>query len=254
MDTYIEQSFKNISSDALHSLETRVHIADTIRTTYILKLLGLYKKDSKTVRQLSLAAGPGTRDLHGFHSIPLFKMEKMALQRSNGSSFITFDYKYHPPKSVTLIDNGKEYEELYEQINKDITNEIQAINNDCNIAFKNLEKTNEKNFNVVAGFRIDHRMIPDIKMFFNLLIPILDESSDLILTIGAGHTLEEFIGRKKILRDICTHLKNKGLSPKILALHSEGTHEQERKQPYFGVSPYTTYEILHCNIKKKKLI
>jgi len=250
----IKTAFNKISDEKLHTLETRVHISDTIRTCQILRLLGIFNKKSESIRQISLAAGPGTRDIQGLHATPkLTSTQNIQLN----THAIKFNNHYTDPELVILIDNSPEYKDLYSRLNNQSPESILALNEDSNDAFEKLPKILSKNkwkpINVIAGFRIDHRMIPDISDFFSRLVPILDDISDLIITIGAGHTLDEFIGRKKVINDLYLYLKKQNLEPKIITLHSGNTPEEQRSKPYFGYSPYTTYEILYCKLIKKKL-
>ena len=184
----IQTAFNKISEKELHSLEIRVHISDTIRTCQILRLHEIFNKKSESIRQISLAAGPGTRDIQGLHATP--KLSSTQSIQLNTHT-ITFNNHYIEPELVILIDNDPEYKDLYSHLNIQSPQSILALNEDSDDALEKLHKLFSQNncnpINVITGFRIDHRMIPNIPDFFFRLLPILDDISDLIITIGAGH-------------------------------------------------------------------
>ena len=81
----------------------------------------------------------------------------------------------------------------------------------------------------------------------------MDQSADLIVTMGSGHTLEDFEGRINKLKEIFDFLFKLKLNPTLIKLHGEGTTEQQRNSNSFSTRSITTYQILHCKLKKKIL-
>ena len=232
----------------------RLGQADTIRSIQILRLLGLFKTKSKNIRQISFAAGAGYRDMYGFHPIPVIK--------NNSNIFSTtetlfFDLKQVEPETLVLVDNNPLLKERYDDLIKSNPCSLLALVDDADKAIAKmpqiLKKKNWKPFNCIVGIRIDHRMIPNVKEFITSLIPLLDDTADLIISIGSGDILDDFIGRKKVMQNMFNYLKEKNLSPVKITMHGGNSIEEQFTTPCFSVSNFTTYELLYCKIKRSKL-
>ncbi|HEY9202583.1 MAG TPA: hypothetical protein VIQ81_13405 [Gammaproteobacteria bacterium] len=243
------------NNEKMNEVSIRVHNSDAMRTAQILKYLGLINTNKK-FRQLSFAAGHGNRDINGFHSTPEILPTK-TFGANNRTESLSFYNKVNKPEYVVLIDNDPVFGQQYNLLNSEQHDWILAINKDANIAMQELPDTlNNKNWkpvNLILGLRIDHRMIPDVKYFFSQISTLIGDSADLVISIGAGHTLDEFIGRKKKILEIFNYLKKSKLSPLRIQMHSGKTHDEQRQKPSFGLLHYTTYEILYCKLKKKMI-
>lgn len=250
-------SFTDSSADNIREISRRIHTSDAIRTIQILRFLGLIKSSSKNTRQISFAAGPGNRDLEGVHMTPSISQQSNILNPTTNDNSIKFSKNIDRPENIILIDNDPDFKQLYTNLSKENPEWMLALNEDADMAMKKLpdmiDKRNWNPVNSVVGIRIDHRMIPDIKLFFSQLKPLLDNTADFVFSIGAGHTLEEFYGRKKAMAEMFDFFKRGGMSPVKIILHGGKTLEEQRNTPCFGLSNFTTYEILYCKLKRKKL-
>ena len=256
IDKSLNQLNNDTTSNQLNAVQTRVHKSDVVRTIQIVRLLGLLTSSSNEQRQLSFAAGNADREIYGIHMIPEVRYRKNTLEPTRDA--IEFNKTVNQPEFLALIDNAPEFKELYEKLNTEHPHWMLAFNEDAESSISKISDLiadkKIKPFNLIAGIRIDHEIIPDVVNFFKQLAPILDSVSDLIISIGAGHTLEEFNGRINLLSTMFDFLKKKGMEPVKIVLHGEGDVEQQRATPLFGSGPTTTYEILYCKIKKKKLL
>lgn len=256
---YVQESllpFNASPSSDRTGLIKRIHISDTVRIIQILRMLGLYRLPSSQSRQLSFAAGMGDRDLDGVHMIPYIRMDTNALSKTSCNS-ITFNRQVGLPENLILIDNDPEFASHFQYLTESNREWMLALNEDAVSAMNKLPDMVQirswKPVNLIVGIRIDHRMIPDTQLFFSQLKPLLDEQADLIFTIGAGHSLDEFRGRKQLMQAMFDYFKQRGMSPVKIVLHGGKTLEQQRLSPSFGLSNYTSYEILYCKLLKKRL-
>jgi len=247
--------FKNAPIGKLNEFQSKIHKSDVVRTIQVLRMMGLLTSNSESQRQLSFAAGNAERELDGVHMLPVIRHQKNAVDNSN---IIEFSKHVNRPEKVVLIDNAPAFKELYDSLNQDHSDWVLALNEDADSAIR---KTSElisdnkiKPCNMIAGIRIDHEIIPDVACFFKQLVPVIDSVADLIISVGAGHTLEEFEGRINLMSAMFDYLKKQGMEPVKIILHGSGSAEAQRASPLFGNGPTTTYEILYCKIKKKKLL
>ncbi len=261
MRQYVQQAFsenyKNSDSN-LSDPVNRYHRADASRTIQILRLLGLITISSENIRQISFAAGDAERDIHGIHMIPVIRRQRDKLTNNGNNVLLEFSCVVPRSKHLILIDNDPIQTRLYTKFNETHKKWIMALNNDAEDAMEKipalLRERNWKPCNFVAGIRIDHRMVPDVARFMSKLATNLDTSADFVFSIGAGHNLEDFQGRVIVIGKLFDYLKQRGMSPVRINLHGAGDIEQQRQSPSFGYSPYATYEIIYCKLKKKKLM
>jgi len=161
------------------------------------------------------------------------------------------------PADIIITDNDPQREEQYKLLNELRTNNLLALNKDTNEILENLpgimKQHNMPPRNLVVALRIDHRMIPDAHRFLKLITMSIDSTADIIVTMGSGFNIDDFTGRTRALIELFTSLKDAGLAPVLIKLHGSGSLEQQRNTPSFGLSNITTYEILYCKLKKKKL-
>jgi len=244
------------SSDMLSEIQSRIHKSDVVRTIQILRLMGLLTSNSVVQRQLSVAAGNAQRELDGVHMVPEIRHQKNIIGNNIGA--IEFSKIISRPEKVVLIDNAPAFKELYQKLNTDHADWVLALNEDADSAIKKISDLildkKMKPCNLIAGIRIDHEIVPDVACFFKQLVPVLDSVADLIISVGAGHTVKEFEGRINLMSAMFDFLKNKGMEPVKIVLHGSGNVEEQRSTPLFASGPTTTYEILYCKIKKKKLL
>lgn len=251
--------YRDQPEDKRYEISKRIHNSDATRTMQILRFFGLLTASSTGFRQLSFAAGSGTRDIDGLHGMPVIERKQgtMAVSVPLHDS-ISFSKKILKPDNVVLVDNDSDIHEHYADLSKNNREWLLALDKDADKAMACLPEILTKRQwglrNLIAGIRIDHRMIPDVALFMSQLTPLLDTSADFIISIGAGHSVDEFRGRLKVVSALFDYLKQCGLEPVRIILHGQGSIEEQRNSPSFGLSYYSTYEILYCKLKRKKLL
>ena len=261
MQLYVQQAFsENVKASDSNLSEpiNRYHRADASRTIQILRLLGLITASSENIRQISFAAGDGERDINGIHMLPAITSRADILANDGSNTRFEFSCDIPRPEHLILIDNDPIQHELYTKFNKINKEWILALNDNAEESMEKipvlLQKRNWKPCNFVAGIRIDHRMVPDVARFMSKLAKNLDTSADFVFSIGAGHNIDDFEGRVIVMGKIFDYLKQRGMSPVRINMHGAGDIKQQRETPSFGYSPYSTYEIIYCKLKKKKLM
>ena len=107
--------------------------------------------------------------------------------------------------------------------------------------------------NLVVGLRIDHRKIPNAGDFLHQVTAVIAQSAELFLTIGAGNSQSEFEDRLRCFDDLFNAHSRAELKPLRILMHKQGSLEDQRSSPLFGNIEYTSYQILHCKLLRKKL-
>jgi hypothetical protein len=226
---------------------------DTVRVLQILKLLGLVSIQASESHQLSLGVGNGYRDLYGIHLIPRITMGK---QREKVK--FHFETLERQATHTVLVDNDPAYKDQFDALNRKEEGKVLALNNDAEESVKRLEieqkGLNLKQRNLVVCLRIDHRMVPDSRIFLNLIGRVIDSRADLIMTIGAGNNLLEFEGRLKCFDEMFASLGELGLKPVRILMHGRGSSAEKRSKPNFGELAYTSYQILYCSLERDRII
>ena len=226
---------------------------DTVRVLQILKLMGLVSVQASESHQLSLGVGNGYRDLYGIHLIPRITVEK---QREKVK--FHFETLERQATHTVLVDNDPAYKDQFDALNRKEEGKVLALNNDAEESVKRLEVEQKelhlKQRNLVVCLRIDHRMIPDSRIFLNLIGRVIDSRADLIMTIGAGNNLLEFEGRLKCFDEMFASLVELGLKPVRILMHGRGSSAQKRSKPNFGELAYTSYQILYCSLERDRII
>ena len=254
----VPQVSANITADELNNDQRQVlsainvlQNADTVRVVQIIKLLGLFSTPASGTCQLSLGVGNGYRDLYGIHITP-----KVTLSESPQVSYF-FDTLERQSAHTVLIDNDPAQQEHFRQLNLKGEGRVLALNRDTNDSLEELRDMQERSQieqrNLVVCLRIDHRMIPSTGKFLALISNVIASEADLIITVGAGHSLSEFEGRLKCLDGLTSLLVKLGLKPVRILLHRGGSLEEKRRAPAFGNLAYTSYEILHCKLHREHL-
>lgn len=243
----------SIRAESIDRLSSPLHSLDAVRTIQILRSLSLVTVRTSEIRQISLGAGPANKDIYSIHALPRLK------KRLNAKNENTYDFKMIPQlaKNIVISDNDPQRLGLYKTLNHDKKQHITALNIDAYSALAKLAELNDTHNigtrNFIVALRIDHRMLPDIPQLFKLITISMDQSADLIVTIGIGHTIDEFKGRIEKINEIFEFLKTIKLKPTLIKLHNDGTLEQQRNSNSFSLSSITTYQILHCKLKYKIL-
>jgi SAM-dependent methyltransferase len=236
-------------NEALGQLEAKMHCADAVKSIQLLRLSGLLTRPTTGIRQLSIGAGMAIKDLRAIHLYPEISMD----DKGN----LIFSVREDHPQDAVIVDGDPQWRKLYRDMNNCDQYKICACNEVSATALKKLPgKLRQREMglrNAVFGLRIDHRMIPDAAAFFRQLVPVLDDSADLVITIGAGHGADDFAGRMKVLRELRDYLRNRGMMPVLLKMHGDGTPEEQRAGNYFGLMGHTTHEILYCSLEKASL-
>lgn len=243
--------FENLEEDLAtrDTLEFKLHSIDAFRTMQILRGMGLFLRPTGNINQLSLGAGSAKKDIRSIHLTP-------ALIAGPNNS-ITFSTIEENARHIVIIDGDPSRSAAYAQMNNNDALPVFAINNDAIAALTELPQIQRKHGlalrNTVIGLRIDHRMIPDAEVFFEKLSDSIEETADLIITIGSGFDLDDFTGRVTVMQELHDHLKSAGLLPALIKLHGRGSIEEQRNSPSFGLRHITTYQILYCRLERDKL-
>jgi len=265
LDAYvISAANKSVRDNAgsLWFLEDALQRADTVRVVNLLRGMGLLMFQSESCCQLSLGAGSGSRDLDAMHGIPeirLVEKKGSAMWGGERAQSLVLKLVAAYPQAAVLIDADPGFAKHYQRLNENgsLPFRIMALNEKLDDALNLMpDKLNESGmsrFNMIVGFRIDHCMIPDVAAFFKQLVPVMAELADFVVTIGAGHGLNEFIGREEKIEEIHAYLKRKGLSPVRVRMSYGNTPEERRNNQAFGLNPIASYEILYCKLKRKLL-
>ena len=239
-------------------LSDKLNGADTVRVIQTLKQLGLIRADTSTCRQLSLGAARGMRDVYSAHLYPRIEsgFENTILAREPGAQTIKFSAIQAYVHDVVLVDSHPMYKAHYQAINEK-SEAIRTLHKDT---YEALEDLSEQCANwkiqprdLVLAFRIDHRMLPDVDRFLAGLGQVISDKADLILTIGAGHTLEDFQGRLDKIGEISAHLENRGMQPVRLQWCRGNSPREMREHPVFGTISITSFEILYCRLERALL-
>lgn len=251
---------KKRSTGSLGALEELLQRADSVRVINLLRFMGLLQdkgEKTKLIYQFSMGAGRGTRDMDSMHYVPELVEYKSI---TSGESFIKMQVIPSLPKEITLNDAGDELAEHYEKLNLQYIPNIKvlALNIYLEDAFAIMKQKVSNGeiqpYNMIVGFRIDHCMLPNVEIFFKSVSVVMAEVADLIITIGAGHSLEEFIGREAKLNEVAEWLEKRGLDVYRIRTAFGKTAEERRKNLTLGVGPISSYEILYCKLKKKLLL
>ncbi|MEE8429245.1 MAG: hypothetical protein V3S33_07070 [Gammaproteobacteria bacterium] len=243
-----------------NQIVARLHIADAVRTIQILKLCSLVPIDGRLWRQLSLAAGPGSKDLAGIHIVPGMFSSDGAGNRATHTEprYVRCSTEIVHPKNTVLIDNDSSVSATYRDYNESQPHKIIAMNQDFHNAITDLPGLlSDRKFglrNVILAIRIDHLIIPDVAAFFSQLLPVIEPGAILIITMGSGNNLEEFQGRMTLMQKLHSYLLGKRMAPLHFQMHAGDDLEQHWRSPWFGIQSIATFEMLFCKLDKEKLL
>lgn len=255
----LEESITQLGPDkekATGFLANKLNIGDTCRVIHMLKMFGLLPTDISDRPHISFGASGGIRERTGIHQMPkTLNHQANALLRDPTPESIEFDITNTHPEDLILVDNDPDMSTRYTKLNKE--RNILALNMDALEAMDMIRtKIDDKGISartLVSAFRLDHRMIPDCPVFIDRLGSIISDSASFIATIGAGHSNEEFLGRKRVMNALLNILQDRGLDPKLFIWHRGTSATEQRRNPIFGSPAYATYEVLFCTLQRDAL-
>ncbi|HEC05414.1 MAG TPA: hypothetical protein ENJ12_01050 [Thiolapillus brandeum] len=234
----------------------KLHSADAVRASQILKLVGVFELDSGEARQLSMGASGGNKDVESIHMVPRMACGD-GVPGCAGPS-VAFGVEVEQPRHVVLIDNDSRLQELYEELNTGNAGRLLAINDDALSAFDELEEKvlngEIEQRNYVVGIRVDHRMIDDVRGFFSKLARIIQPQAEFFISVGSGNSLDEYEGRLRLMSELFDYLRGAGLEPLRFVLHRGRNLAENRDSPSFGHASIATHEIVHCRLEKNRLV
>lgn len=237
------------SDEVISSICIQLANLDALRTMQLLKVFGLINRSPEKTVQLALGCGAGDKDYQSIHSQVV--MQKTEVQQQVR---LEFDVKIAHPKHITMIDGDKVHTERYEQYNSSSAAPINAIVGDMLLSLDDLISTNFEKVNLVTVLRMEHRMIPDVGVFFSKLSQLITDECDFIFSIGLGDTIEDFEGRTKLVSDVFAFLKKAKLRPVLFKMHEAGDLSHQWASLKFGYPKLATYQILYCKLSSKALI
>jgi len=252
-------------SDISELLSARLQLVDAVRVIQLLRASGFFTRATNKINQLSLGASSGSRDILGTHAECWIDQEAVTPLFSNAvaSGVVTLHSVARPVNHAILLDCAQSIKKWYQEINSTQDDElwgrnVTAINKDIADGLQEISLAQTQGRweprNLVLAYRIDHRMLPDVAGFFQELGIVIADTADIIVTIGAGNSPQEFKGRTDKIKELADYLKGKGLTPKRFKLYTGDTPDVQRFNPLFGQLEITSYEILHCRLKRKKLL
>lgn len=256
----VKQAIKDIGKPRQQTsaiLATKLNNGDATRVIHMLKILGWLAPNMENNPQLSLGASGGTRDRYAIHQMPALRYQQNNPLLSNPiQEMVSFATLQHAAGDIALVDNDAEMGERYRKLNEEPN--LLALNLDVLAAMKELKSRIDRKElaprKFVVAFRIDHRMIPETGKFFRCLGGVIDDTADLVITIGAGHTNQEFKGRMDKIGEIGKSLTDFGLNPVQIRWCCGDTLAEQRGNPVFGEPTYATYEILYCKLSRSALL
>jgi len=242
-------SLRGQALEVMRAQNTKLHTMDTMRTQQLLRAFGLFTPDPDRTYQLGLGAGNCLRDAFFVHAEPWIRN---SLQ--GGRKFVSLGVERRWSKHLVLTDSDPEYRNHYIKLNNREFPDIDAFNEETDNVLTRFSDTGFQNRNLVTAIRFDHRMFPDVPGFLSLLSPCLSDECDFIASVGAGDTIEDFIGRMEKITEFFKVLKSSGLQPVVFKFHGPGKPLEKWQAIAFGGPSATTYEMLYCKLKKNNLM
>ena len=242
------RSCENKPEDYRARMVHKFHTMDAMRTIQFLRALGLVTRPSSAMYQLGIGAAEGTRDVLSIHLVP-----RIDMSCETGGPFLTFRADQQTAAESIIIDAEPLYEEQYAALNQDDSMNVIAYNCDTLGVLKILPDEMPHKRNFVTALRIDHRGLPDVGEFFRYLGTCVDEDCDLVMTIGAGDTVQDFEGRIKKFGELFAALERVGLRPVLFKLHGPGSPAKQQKSLYYGNVRASSYQILYCKLSANAL-
>ncbi|MAT64070.1 MAG: hypothetical protein CMN57_00300 [Gammaproteobacteria bacterium] len=226
----------------------KLHAMDTMRSVQLLRNLGLFTRPTSELLQLGLGCGEGNRDLLFMHLAP-----RITLTRHGGDTLYRLSTTHETTPDSVIVDVDSRHREQFQSLEQNTELNVRAYNLPTPEALDTLRGEGRPPRNLVTGFRIDHRMLPDVREFLSRLTPCLDTEADLIFTIGAGDTPEDFEGRTRTFRTLHRELTLAGLQPLLFKLHGPGSPARQRHSLKVGNLGASSYQILYCSLIRERL-
>lgn len=236
--------FKDADIKTLSAEYARMDLVDTTRNLYLLRLLGLMPVKQEPSQLLSVGAASGYREYYATHNTP-----SVDARPANDQLMVKFECPHVCPTHTALIDSDPFWQDVYRQYNMKQNDSMFAVNDDLYSALELLDDKigsgELQRRNMISLWRMEHKALPDVDRFVELLRAVADDRADLVITIGAGNTDDEFNDRRGKLEEIHHCLSDRGLKPTRLLMHSG-----DRMSPVFGCFRYTSHELLHCSMNR----
>jgi hypothetical protein len=238
----------NKKSEIIHAELVKLDLSDTTRCLHILKFLSLIPLNLSNSNLLSIGAASGNKELYATQNTPSLDYK---LSPHSGQLLLNFNMKYTHPKHSVLIDSDIFWGEIYKQYNMKYSPFLSAYNNDIyealEIVARSINDQSIRKRNLITIWRLESELLPDIPSLFSLLKKVIENNTNLIITIGAGNNDDEFNLRKEKLTSIFNYLSDTGMRPIRIIL------SRDRLIPEYGSLRFASYEILYCSINPDKL-
>ena len=258
---YCERAISHISGDTTaktNLMGQRLNSGDAGRVIHTLKILGLIEADSTRYKQLSIGASNGMRDREAIHQMPIFRPlaedDRRFTAKTRWKKLPPMQFGIHKAtvEDIVLVDNNPKHKKHYEWLNTTEKGRVLALNQDAGEALENLfariEAGHVRPRDLVVLFRMEPVVMPDVDGFLDAVGDVIDEKADLVITIGAGESTEEFELRLRKMDEIAGSLLKRGMKPVRIKWYHGNTIEEQRNKPLFGSVGYASYEILYCKL------
>ncbi|MBN2015806.1 hypothetical protein JW766_03145 [Candidatus Dojkabacteria bacterium] len=239
-----------LEEGAYHLAYVKLHYANVFRTMQILKLLGIIDYDVSRTLQLALGAASAVEDFFYLHAQP-------EIIHLGGENSVAFRFHYATPRHMIAVDNDPVNADTYAELSEKHPGQFKGIIGDSIETISALSGQNKakelERRNMVTALRIEPSMIPDPKAFLLALASVIDNSADLIITVGGGDDVHEFIARQQRMAEIHSLLQACKLNPVRLMIYEGENPEEQRARPIFGNVTYGTHEVIYCKLQRYKL-
>lgn len=252
-------SHKNADANTLANLGAGFHILDSIRTMQILRCLGLVSIKTEHIRILGLGTGGGDKEVWTMHVTPTINHVSLnkPIEGRDDKYALQFDIKTEYIKDAVIIDSDPQQKDKFKQMATIEKPKIVCFNEYNDSALEQLPETQitrqMDSRNMVTAIRFDHRMFPEVDAFIKNVKASIADEADLIISIGSGHTIQEFKGRTEKIQEFFKSLTRLGMKPVIIKLHGKGALRKQWDSPNFGLPGTTTFQILYCRLIKSKI-
>ncbi|MBU0975856.1 MAG: hypothetical protein ABIE03_05145 [Patescibacteria group bacterium] len=212
-----------------------------------MRIAGLFNTPPGRINQIGLGAASGLLDVFTVHAVPIFRFQ---------GNTVTPDLKEDLPKDAIVIDKDPRFVTSLERLSTEHSN-ITALSQDIYHSLPAIAEQVRKGEvaprNLITILHADPIMIPKIPFFFRSIARVIDESAELIISVGQGFTDAEFTARKKLLGKVFKYLESRELTPHRFVLHQTGSVKEQILGSVFGDPFSATYEILYCVLQKEKI-
>ncbi len=251
-DTFAALALKNISQpiqmDAIQQIYNLLHTMDGMRTMQLLRLAGLVTRPSHEMLQLALGVGSALKDIHYLHALPFLERQQTIHGEALNFNIVNFNVGH-----IIISDSDPRYQHHFSLFSEQDTPPVLAFNLDSEKTFAELLKRDIQKRNLITLIRVDHHMIPAPKDFIQQLLPFIDDDCDFVISIGSGDTIDEYRGRTKLIKALFELLKKAKLCPVLFKLHGNGPLQKQWASLRLGSASASTYQILHCKLKRSEL-